>query len=160
MVGALDGAIHFYDSIDNNLSSGNAFSVISENFLNLSKNMGAYSSFIVNDIDDDGNLDLFIGQDLGGIYHLEHDLNGSLAIQENSFEEKEMFLFPNPTNDFLNIKTDIVPTEIQLFSSEGKELHKFIINENSTQFSISELPKGIYFLKSDKFGKLYRIIKN
>ena len=115
---------------------------------------------MVNDLDNDGNLDLFIGQDLGGIYHLEHDLNGSLAIHENSFEEKEMLLFPNPTNDFLYIKTDIVPTEIHLFSSEGKELHKFIINENSTQFSISELPKGIYFLKSDKLGKLYRIIKN
>jgi hypothetical protein len=160
MVGALDGAIHFYDSIDNNLSQGSAFSIISDDFLNLSKNMGAYSSFMVNDMDNDGNLDLFIGQDLGGVYHLEHDINGSLGIQENTFEEREMFLYPNPVNDIVNLKTDVVPMEIQLYSSEGKELRKLNITEYSTQLNISELPKGIYFLKSNKFGKLYRIIKN
>ena len=160
MVGALDGAIHFYDSIDNNLSQGSAFSMISEDFLNLSKNMRAYSSFMVNDMDNDGNLDLFIGQDLGGVYHLEHDINGSLGIQENTIEEREMFLYPNPAADFVNLKTDVVPMEIQLYSSEGKELRKLNITEYSTQLTISELPKGIYFLKSNKFGKLYRIIKN
>ncbi len=160
MVGALDGAIHFYDSIDNNLNAGNAFSVISENFLNLSKNMRAYSSIMVNDIDNDGNLDLFIGQDLGGVYHLENDINGSLGTQEITYKESELLLYPNPMYDIINIKTDNFPMGIRIFSSDGKELRKFDINEYSTQLNLSELLKGIYFLKTDKFGKLYRIMKN
>lgn len=160
MVGALDGTIHFYDSIENNLGAGETFSTISENFLNLSKNLGAYGSVFINDMDTDGNLDMFIGQDLGGIFHLEHDINSSIGIEENIFNPIELKFFPNPTTGFLKIHSNIFPLELRLFSSDGKALESFIITNQIAEFEIQNFPKGIYFLKEMYSESVYRIIKN
>ena len=35
--------------------------------------VGAYSTFGISNIDEDGELDLFVGQDLGGLFYLEND---------------------------------------------------------------------------------------
>ena len=160
MVGSIDGALHFYDSIQNNLNIGSVFSLKSSDLLNLSSNIGAYGSCSVKDIDNDGNLDLFIGQDLGGVFHMEHDANSSVGIEENTFIQQDFFLFPNPTTGIFNLRTSIFPLEILLFSSDGKELNKFLISSSTTQLDITMLSNGIYFLKADNLDKVYRIVKN
>ena len=160
MVGSIDGTLHFYDSIQNNLNIGSVFSLKSSDLLNLSSNIGAYGSCSVKDIDNDGNLDLFIGQDLGGVFHMEHDANSSVGIEENTFIQQDFFLFPNPTTGIFNLRTSIFPLEILLFSSDGKELNKFLISSSTTQLDITMLSNGIYFLKADNLDKVYRIVKN
>lgn len=160
MVGSLDGAIHFYDSIDNNLNVGSNFSIITENFLNLSKNIGAYSSVTINDMDSDGNLDMFIGQDLGGIFHMEHDVNSTVGIEENDINQLELHLFPNPNSGLLSIHSNIYPLEIQLFSNDGRELNKYVLTGETSVIEIHNLSKGIYLLKEKNSEQVFRIMKN
>jgi hypothetical protein len=160
MVGSLDGAIHFYDSIDNNLNVGSNFSIISENFLNLSKNIGAYSSVTINDMDSDGNLDMFIGQDLGGVFHMEHDVNSTVGIEENIINQLELHLFPNPNSGLLSIHSNIYPLEIQIFSNDGRELNKYVLTGETSVIEIHNLSKGIYLLKEKNSEQVFRIIKN
>jgi len=160
MVGSLDGAIHLFDSIQNNLSSGNVFSERTNNLLNLASTIGAYSACSVKDIDNDGNLDLFIGQDLGGVFHLEHDSNSSVGIYENSFEEEDLIIFPNPTNGIFTLQTKTGSMNVTIYGSDGKTLHQFLITETYTEIDITALQKGIYFLKINNSESVYRIIKN
>lgn len=160
MVGALDGTIHFYDSIENNLGAGETFSTISENFLNLSKNLGAYGSVFINDMDTDGNLDMFIGQDIGGIFFLEHDINSSVELEENLVNPNKLLLFPNPTSGVIKIQSHFLPLEMQLLSSDGRELNRFFITSELSEIAIHNLPKGIYFLKEMNSESVYRIMKN
>ncbi len=160
MVGSLDGAIHLFDSIQNNLSSGNVFSERTNNLLNLASTIGAYSACSVKDIDNDGNLDLFIGQDLGGVFHLEHDSNSSVGIYENSFEEDDLFIFPNPTNGIFTLQTKNGPLNVTIYGSDGKTLHQFLIIDTYTEIDIAALQKGIYFLKTNNSESVYRIMKN
>ncbi len=60
-------------------------------------------------------------------------------------------LFPNPTNSVLNIDIqDIVwyePIEIELINIIGQIEKRWIVNENQLQMDVSNLPKGIYFVK-------------
>lgn len=64
MVGGYDGKIRFYDSIDVN-PLGN-YHLRSFPFLGLQ--VGAFSAVFVSDVDHDDQLDLYLGQDLGGVF--------------------------------------------------------------------------------------------
>jgi len=57
-------------------------------------------------------------------------------------------VYPNPSNDTVNISTDIILDEIDVITINGQVLQKIKKPsfENST-YSINNLPKGFYFLK-------------
>lgn len=66
-------------------------------------------------------------------------------------------VYPNPTNDILNIVSDL-DIKVNLYDLSGK-----ILKENVTekQINLSNLPSGIYFLNIEHEGNIYnkRIIK-
>ncbi len=143
-LGGVDGKLHYYDSIDNHLNSGTSFHLVSDNFLNL--NVGAYSSFWVNNIDNDTYLDLFVGQDLGGISHLETDPN-SQANMNYLPKELQLDLFPNPTTGMLQI--NVVSSEeihYKVIDLTGKEMTNFNSFFETTTIDLSELSDGIYLV--------------
>lgn len=102
-VGAFDGKLHYYNNIAANLTAGASFDLVSHAFLGI--NVGAYSSFFVDDCDNDGKLNLFIGQDLGGISHLEVDPTSSASIDEHL--APSIIAYPNPAKTILTL----VPTQ-------------------------------------------------
>lgn len=61
-VGNLDGLLNYYKDIDGNIGAGESFTLISNSYLGI--DVEGYSSFWVEDIDQDGYLDMYIGQDL------------------------------------------------------------------------------------------------
>ena len=70
-----------------------------------------------------------------------------LAI--STFESlTDVAVYPNPSNGIVNISTDISLNEIDIITINGQVLQqiKSPIFENNT-YSISNLPKGFYFLK-------------
>ena len=70
-MGNVDGDFNYYKDIDGNLDSTSAFTMITDNYLDIQAQ--GLSSFWVNDLDNDGNLELYVGQDLGGLYRFEAD---------------------------------------------------------------------------------------
>ena len=157
LLGGFDGKLRFYDDIKNNIQSGNVFHLVSDNFLGISTE--AYSSCSVNDIDNDGNLDLFVGGDLGGIFHLEHTENSTLGFS-NSVKAKINFeIYPNPTDGIIHLKFDKnihENTQIQIYNALGEKL--FESDKLVNEINMSTFSKGIYFLKVG--GDCKKIIRN
>lgn len=142
-VGAFDGKLHYYKGIENNLSIGASFELVSHDFLGI--NVGAYSSFFVDDIDQDGRLNLFIGQDLGGVSQLEVNPNGNASLNEYTFPS--FIAYPNPAKSSITLfptqKEDAI-VALNVFNLIGKQIP--VDFENNKLF-ISNLAPGKYFLR-------------
>ena len=124
-------------------------------------NVGAYSAPFINDIDADGKLNLFLGQDLGGVFHLEHDSLSNLSIQ--SIDKNEIIrLYPNPCIDKINLElfnSALVPSYAHIFNNEGRLLKSVLIKEGVNEIDVQELQKGFYIIKSDVSSSHKRFIK-
>ncbi len=142
-VGAFDGKLHYYTDIDNKLAAGESFSLVSHEFLGI--NVGAYSSFFVDDCDNDGKLNLFIGQDLGGVSHLEVDPTSSASIEEHL--TPSIIAYPNPAKTILTL----VPTQkeetiisVTVLNVVGQLLP---VDFEHNNLILSDLAPGKYFVR-------------
>ena len=152
LVGAFDGKLRFYDNIQS-LSSG-VFHLRSYPFLGL--DLGAFSAAWVDDLDQDSRLDLYLGQDLGGIFRLEHQTGSTLSNNEVSFGVCNAY--PNPFNELLTLESHESIGNITLFSLEGVKVFEGQISESKGTLSLHFLAKGVYLLKRE--GKVIgRFIK-
>jgi hypothetical protein len=73
-------------------------------------------------------------------------------VNTNSIEKQLNFkIFPNPTTDLLTIDFQDFninqSVKIHIINSIGQIQKTVFINENLSQIDVSNLPKGIYFLK-------------
>lgn len=74
--------------------------------------------------------------------------------------------FPNPTTDYLTLRTKNVDNQnlsFQLYDINGKMIQKSKINISETRISMTEIPPAIYFLKiidNGKEVKVFKIVKN
>lgn len=69
--------------------------------------------------------------------------NQTVGINDLTFEN--LSVYPNPTNDILNIKVDEALSSIDIMDITGKVVKTF--PANSAQLNIAELENGIYFLE-------------
>ncbi|WP_281337153.1 T9SS type A sorting domain-containing protein [Flavobacterium eburneipallidum] len=98
---------------------------------------------------------------------IQHEVaNNSLAKPEVSIEPKtELFIFPNPTTDFVNIKMEGYENEsksYQLYDFQGRLLKQDVINQNETQISLYNLSSSVYILQvylNNKILKTFKILK-
>ena len=70
-------------------------------------------------------------------------------------------LEPNPTRDFIKIRSKNTLQSVQLFDVNGRILQTAIENKKETTIDLSAVTKGIYFVKinSDKGSKIEKLIK-
>ena len=87
-----------------------------------------------------------------------------LSISENNFEN--MFVYPNPVKDILNIENVYSNSKISVFDILGKNYEINGINNfesNSLSIDTSGFEKGLYFLKLEDINtgqsKIFRLIK-
>ncbi len=154
LIGAYDGQLRFYDSIDGALT-GN-FNLREINFLGL--DLCAYSACSVKDIDNDGKLNLFVGQDLGGLFHLEHDENSNLDLVEQTFSPN-FSIYPNPTTGLFCIKSESLGIQMELLDQFGRSCLHVQLEKSDTWIDLAFLSKGIYFLKEKGTSSLVRLVK-
>ncbi|NBR15523.1 MAG: T9SS C-terminal target domain-containing protein [Crocinitomicaceae bacterium] len=157
MLGSYDGAIRFYDSIEGNLTSGSSFNLRSTNFLGLQKELGTFSSCAVSDIDNDGKLNLFVGQDLGGIYHLEH-LEGS-SLNVTDLNQDAFKLYPNPFTNYFIVESSREGESMIVFDVLGNHVQTFILQSGKNTINIGNASNGIYLVKFVNSGSVKRIVK-
>lgn len=144
-LGGVDGRLHYYDSIDNNLSTGQEFRLISDSYLGIST--GAYSSFFTADIDNDGNLNLFAGQDLGGLYHYEADPENTSGLLEHH-NELNVSVYPNPSDGLVIVSSESgMQLELKVFDLLGKVVHASSEFHQIITVDLSEHKDGIYIFQ-------------
>lgn len=141
-LGALDGLVHYFNDIDGHLAPGESFQLAINSIVGL--NVDGYSSCWVEDIDNDGNLNLFVGQDLGGIYHLEADPNSDVSVEK--LDLPDFIIYPNPTDNIITVKTGSAETfTASLVSMDGKLIQTGQFSQE-LQLSLTDLNSGLYLL--------------
>lgn len=141
-IGADNGKLWYFDDVDGNLGVSDTFNLISDQYLNI--DAGRYSSFWVDDIDSDGNLDLFSGHDLGGLLHFEVEPGNTIGLQDLPMK-KQVILYPNPNRGSFKLKSDDVITHILIHDQYGRTV--FQGNPNDKDVSIAlNITDGIYII--------------
>lgn len=76
----------------------------------------------------------------------------------NQVIENNIKIYPNPTNNSLTIETDLNYHTFNIYNLSGKLVKT---QNRSNQISVSELPKGMYFIQlvGDKNNRVQKFIK-
>jgi len=133
-----DGSLKYFKSVDN---TGNAFQgrkyynsidVISNdtfNILGYTSNNYFLNFPLVNSV-------------IPKLYIATFKAENLQTIENQNFNLK---LYPNPTSDFLNIKSDQKISKIEIYDTTGKLVQTSKMNNEKV--SVSKLPKGNYLIK-------------
>lgn len=98
----------------------------------------------------------------------QQELSRTLDAEENSVEPKtEIYIFPNPTTDFVvvNMEGDEFENGLdsyQLYDLQGRLIKQNIINQNETKIDLNDLSPSLYLLQvyaNNKILKTFKIIK-
>lgn len=157
--GAQNGYIYKFGNIDGNISG--TYSMDSS-YLDIWEGI---NSFITpTDIDNDGIIDIMIGNYNGGISFYKGDTNASTnsIVQENILSN--VLIYPNPTKNLITVDfgdNQIKNATIQVMDLVGKTIHQQKINSPKTIIKLNNYSQGIYLVKvSNKKGsKIYKIVK-
>ncbi len=76
---------------------------------------------------------------------------------DNGGERRQQMvkLFPNPSNDVLNISTDVLNTlsRIRIYDVSGKQVNELTLTNGNTQLDISKLSTGTYYAEMVTLNK-------
>jgi len=155
--GSVNGYIYRYGNIDGNLN-GN-FALLDSTYLNIWE--GVQTSVNGADLDNDGTIDLLIGNYSGGISFYK----GDKPTEVNTVNKlAKINIYPNPTNNIINIDlgiNEITNASISLVDLVGKTLQHKTINTKLVQFNLENLSQGVYLIqfKNNLGTQVYKIIK-
>jgi hypothetical protein len=95
------------------------------------------------DLDNDGDLDLIIGEYYGNMRYYE---NTMYTVGTNDMETIQVEVFPNPTSDvvYLNSSSEIIK-QVEVVDVTGRSILSQAYDGNS--INLSKFPTGTYFLK-------------
>lgn len=151
-VGAYNGKLNYYRNIDGHITDGDTFSLYSDSYLDLET--GLYSSVFVNDIDGNGFLNLFVGQDLGGLFLFEADPLSTASLNEWTIESN-LVLFPNPGNQFVQILSkNGASSGLKLHGAYNSIGQKQAVELSGMTLDVSSLSIGTYYFVLEMDGKI------
>ncbi len=143
LLGSECGNLFLYDNIDGNL--GGTFSLVSSNTFGIYE--GAHTAPCLGDLTNDGRLDMVIGNYSGGL-GFYRGLSTSFGIEETARYD-ELSVYPNPTAGSLTVKFNAFNNsskKLQLMDISGRSVKVITTKGNETQFDLSDISSGVYFL--------------
>ncbi len=83
------------------------------------------------------------------LYNLIPDVETGTEFESfvgtNTINNEKVFIYPNPTSDFVSIKTDNIQ-KINVYNSLGQLVIERQVNQDFTQIDFTKLNKGVYFI--------------
>ncbi len=142
-IGDFTGRLHKVSNVDGNLDPTQSFTVESTDYLGI--NTESYSSLWVIDLNNNGKFELYVGQDLGGIYRFEDDPNSGVYLDE--LEQSQIQVYPNPTNGLITLSTNngILET-VYVINLQSQVVAHTEVGSSKTTIDMSDLPPGVYFV--------------
>ena len=146
LVGQESGFIRLYDNIDGNLSG--TFSLVDSTYENIFQ--GTRTAPNGADIDNDGYMDLIVGNYQGGVSYYKGQVGPSSVALIDSPIQWDLELFPNPTSNEVNIKIrsdNNSSYRLEVYSILGQLITSQKIISNATVLNTQGLSQGIYIFK-------------
>lgn len=145
ILGDKDGRTNFYTGIDGNLDPTDSFTLETNNLSGI--NTQAYSAFAVADLNNNGNLELYAGQDLGGIFRFEHDENSNASIGD--IDPSSLNVYPNPTRSLITLSTNDYQIEtVTLINLQSQIVWSDETSTNKVEVDLVDYPAGVYFVSA------------
>ncbi len=141
------GQIELYSNIETSIYE--QLIADTEQFGSVNEGFQAHPAFA--DLNDDGFLEMFIGNLRGGLSAFATNLpaNQTTPVQE-PFIELNIQLSPNPASDLLHIQVNDSPNamkKLELYSTAGQLILQQSWSDEQLTLPIHHLPEGIYFAK-------------
>jgi len=140
-VGSESGEIDVYNNFIGNLDG--AFDKVIDDLYDV--NVGRKSTPALYDIDNDGFLEMLIGNERGGLNLFSTDI----ASKTNSTSEESAIdvysdIYPNPAEHSINISSSIEFTSYIIYNTSGQVLKQGIF---SPTIKLDEIPSGLYIIQ-------------
>lgn len=144
LVGSQSGEIHQYANIENNLNG--TFTLVNATYGNIEE--GIYTRIAGHDLDNDGHMDLAVGNRRGGVTFYTTDLGVSSTPQIQP--SGGIRLFPNPAQSLLHIQFETPMTQevgIQVYNTIGQSvLNRQFAPQPIVEVPIGDWAAGVYFV--------------
>jgi Secretion system C-terminal sorting domain/FG-GAP-like repeat len=153
--GSQAGYLMRYSNIDGNIDG--TFTLESDYYGEIREGFNTRPA--IADIDDDGILEMFVGNERGGLSLFKTNLHtdGTPVSTNYIYNKPEIFIYPNPANDFFNIEIrngNNSLVNISLFNAIGQEVSESSFTSSSFQVNCANLSDGIYFARIERGGEL------
>ncbi len=101
---------------------------------------------VISDFDNGSSIPSTFISAYGNIEDYSVVFNPIMAVAYNEIDSNEIKIYPNPTNDFLNISnaTNNEYTSVTIFDTLGKQVFK---GANTDKIFVGDIENGMYFLK-------------
>lgn len=144
VVGSERGWLFRYDNIDANLSGNFTLS----DSLYISWREGGSTAVALDDLNGDGLYDAIIGNYAGGVSFFMGDNNVSTSSLDG-MPDNGIYVYPNPANEFLVLRTDFIPddnTVYSLHNAAGSLARQGELRHQQTTIDCADLSSGVYIL--------------
>lgn len=151
VTGTESGAIEVYNGIEGNLNG--AFQLDTDRMGEV--RVGIRTHPAIADIDNDGKLEMIVGNERGGLNAFQTNLwLDSTSPAEGQDWKDEVRIFPNPAKEFLNIQLpEPQGASFELINTAGQVVRKAQQNGEFTVLPLRGLHSGIYFLRITASGQ-------
>ncbi|MBS4059080.1 MAG: T9SS type A sorting domain-containing protein [Bacteroidetes bacterium] len=156
LLGEDSGALHYYENEGTVFVPDFVPKTGLENPFN-GIDLGTESKPAFADVDNDGDADLFIGNEDGQMFYFK---NMTIQTALSSFAPEAISIFPNPTNGVIQINTGSMKNvKASIFDTAGNLLltHEIGTAESADHLSISHLPAGMHFLVLESKDFIYQL---
>ncbi|WP_081663271.1 Ig-like domain-containing protein [Flavobacterium subsaxonicum] len=89
----------------------------------------------------------FVAQDTNGCESPKFGITANLVLSANSFNLKDVVVYPNPTSGVVTVSGSTQLTGISVINMLGQEVLTQKANDTSVQVNVSQLASGTYILK-------------
>lgn len=136
--GSSASGLNRIEDIDGNLTG--SFTITDSNVHNLEHIR--HSSPVLYDFNNDGYLEMILGNIRGGLEYF-HGIN-ELSVSISEYTKSNIQLYPNPAKTHLFIESDINWKHYSIINLQGSTLAQ---GEFNSEINISSLRQGCYFIK-------------
>jgi hypothetical protein len=147
LAGTQTGRLELYADIDGNLDG--VFDLISETFGGIRE--GGRTHPALADIDNDGLLEIAVGNFSGGFAIFQSELKGGepVNVRDRITLLDDLWIWPNPARDKLTLQLEETTTSglLTVFNAQGKALYQQDWNGNEYELSVDAWARGIYWVR-------------
>jgi hypothetical protein len=153
--GSEAGYLMQYTNIDGNITG--EFDLVTDFYGEIREGFNTRPA--IADIDNDGILEMVVGNERGGLSLFETNFNtdGTPVSTHYIYTQPEVKIFPNPANEFFNVELKNgkgTYVNISVFNAVGQEVFKDFFATSSYKVNCKGLSNGIYFTRIETGGEV------